>query len=206
MIRVLLAAPRPLVWVGLNALLSVTTDLTLLPDLATEQTLPRLGAQLTPELLLLSLLFVPGESARPLAGLHAGCPQTRTMLLFEAGGCETQDVKALLTTGHVHGLISLTEPAAAWPVALRTVAHGGAWVSETLLNRLLRQTRTPDPAQPALTRREQEVLRLAALGWANKKIAHHLGMAARTVEFHLGNIRQKLKVSTRLEAILWFKE
>jgi DNA-binding NarL/FixJ family response regulator len=121
MIRVLLADPRPLVWAGLNAVLCATADLSLLPDIATEQTLPRLCAQLTPELLLLSLLFVPGESARPLAGLQACCPQTRTMLLVEAGGRETQDVKALLTTGHVHGLISLTEPAAAWPVALRTV-------------------------------------------------------------------------------------
>ena len=39
------------------------------------------------------------------------------------------------------------------------------------------------------------MLRLAAAGCANKEIAHHLG-----------NIRKKLKVATRLEAILWFKE
>ena len=127
-------------------------------------------------------------------------------MLIENRECETLDVKALLTTGHVHGLIALTEPADTWPTALRTVAGGGVWLSEALLNRLLRQTRIPDPAQPTLTRREQEVLRRAALGWANKEIAHHLGMAERTVEFHLGNIRQKLKVATRLEAILWFKE
>lgn len=116
------------------------------------------------------------------------------------------DIKTFLTTGHVHGLISLTEPADAWPTALRTVARGGAWISEPLLNWLLRQTRIPDPAQPALTGREQRVLRLAALGWANKKIASHLGIAERTVEFHLSNTRQKLKFATRLEAILWFKE
>lgn len=78
MIHVLLADPRPLVWAGLNALLSATAELTLLPDIATRQVLPRLCAQLTPELLLLSLLFVPGGSARPLTSLRAGCPQTRT--------------------------------------------------------------------------------------------------------------------------------
>lgn len=206
MIRVLLADPRPLVWAGLHALLSTTTDLAILADTCTEHTLPRLCAQLTPELLLLSLLYVPGEAARWLADLHGCCPQTRTILLVEEGSQAMADIKTLLATGHVHGLISLTEPADAWPTALRTVARGGAWISEPLLNRLLRQTRTPTPAQPALTGREQKVLCLTALGWANKEIARHLGIAERTVEFHLSNTRQKLKVATRLDAILWFKE
>jgi DNA-binding NarL/FixJ family response regulator len=117
-----------------------------------------------------------------------------------------QILDASVTKGHVHGLISLTEPADAWPVALRRVARGGFWMSEPLLNRLLRQTRTAIPAQPLLSGREREVLRLAAARCANKEIARRLGIAERTVEFHLGNIRQKLKVATRLEAILWFNE
>ena len=56
---------------------------------------------------------------------------------------------------------------------------------------------------PSLTGRELEVLRLAAKGWVNKEIAKELGLSVRTIQAHLGNIFNKLKVSSRIEAVLF---
>ena len=50
--------------------------------------------------------------------------------------------------------------------------------------------------------RELEVLRLAAKGMSNKEIASELALSVRTVQSHLGNIFDKLGVSSRTEAVL----
>ena len=64
----------------------------------------------------------------------------------------------------------------------------------------------PSPDPPALTQtlteREQEVLRLIALGWDTPKIAGELGISRHTVRNHIRNLRQKLKANTKLDAVV----
>jgi len=55
---------------------------------------------------------------------------------------------------------------------------------------------------PVLTEREVQVLQFAAKGRSNKEIANDLGLSVRTVQAHLGNIFNKLKVGSRIEAVL----
>lgn len=62
------------------------------------------------------------------------------------------------------------------------------------------------PAEPAallepLTSRELEVLRLLALGLANKQIAARLEISDHTVKFHVAAILGKLGASSRTEAV-----
>jgi DNA-binding NarL/FixJ family response regulator len=52
-----------------------------------------------------------------------------------------------------------------------------------------------------LTKRELEVLVLAARGMSNRKIAHYLGLSDGTVKRHLANIYPKMGVSSRGEAV-----
>lgn len=53
-----------------------------------------------------------------------------------------------------------------------------------------------------LTRREAEVLKLAAKGLNNRDIAAYLGLTERTVKGHLVNIFGKMQVGSRTEAVL----
>ena len=57
------------------------------------------------------------------------------------------------------------------------------------------------PPMPALTLREEEVLRLVAQGLRNKEIALQLGISERTATFHVGNVLAKLGADGRVEAI-----
>ncbi len=50
-----------------------------------------------------------------------------------------------------------------------------------------------------LTRREQEILRLLALGHTNAEIADQLFLSQRTIDSHRASLQQKLDVSTRAE-------
>lgn len=60
----------------------------------------------------------------------------------------------------------------------------------------------PPAEAPILTEREQEVLRLMALGWATPQIAVELGISRHTVRNHIRNLRKKLQASTKLEAVV----
>ena len=53
-----------------------------------------------------------------------------------------------------------------------------------------------------LTRREQEVLKVAAQDMTAREIAHHLGVRERTVTTHLGRIYRKLGVTSRVGAVI----
>lgn len=66
--------------------------------------------------------------------------------------------------------------------------------------------RFEQPDGPALTRREQEVLELAAAGASAKEIAERLVIGERTVETHLANIYRKLGVRSRVELVAHLRD
>jgi DNA-binding NarL/FixJ family response regulator len=55
-------------------------------------------------------------------------------------------------------------------------------------------------ASPALTRRELEIVTLAARGYTNSQIAERLWVTRWTVKYHLANAYKKLGVSNRTQA------
>jgi DNA-binding CsgD family transcriptional regulator len=62
-----------------------------------------------------------------------------------------------------------------------------------------------DSGEPAvwLTSRQAEVLRLAAAGLLAKEIARRLGISVRTVEGHLGVMRQRTGTRNMAELAAW---
>ena len=52
-----------------------------------------------------------------------------------------------------------------------------------------------------LTGREEDVLRLLALGYTNREIASELHLSVRTVEFHRASMRRKLGLGGRKDLV-----
>jgi DNA-binding NarL/FixJ family response regulator len=63
--------------------------------------------------------------------------------------------------------------------------------------------RDVDDEARSLTKREMEILRLAAEGHSNSQLARMLWVTEQTVKFHLSNIYRKLDVANRTEASRW---
>jgi DNA-binding NarL/FixJ family response regulator len=59
----------------------------------------------------------------------------------------------------------------------------------------------PPSPLPALTEREQEILRLLADGMRNEGIAQALSISPLTVRSHVANSMSKLGAATRTEAV-----
>jgi len=87
--------------------------------------------------------------------------------------------------------------------AIREVARGGRYVHPELGARLV--AADADELRRAeenpLSEREQEVLRLLALGHTNQEIAKQLYISVRTAETHRAHIMQKLRLQTRAELV-----
>lgn len=54
---------------------------------------------------------------------------------------------------------------------------------------------------PNVTNRELEVLELVAAGYSAKEVAHQLGIAPRTVERHIENVRLKMRARNRAHMV-----
>ncbi len=54
---------------------------------------------------------------------------------------------------------------------------------------------------PALTPREQDVVRLVCLGYSNKQIAQELGLKVSTVKWNMTNILAKFEVQSSRQLI-----
>jgi len=70
-----------------------------------------------------------------------------------------------------------------------------------LASRAAGRKRTQNPG--GLSRREVEVLHLAALGLTTRQIAERLYISAKTADHHIQHIYAKIGVSTRAAAALW---
>ena len=89
--------------------------------------------------------------------------------------------------------------------ALRQVCKGEEWVQPSLGALLARWDEIPRrhdrDSMWDLTRREQEVVELLALGHTNNEIASALTVSLRTVEAHRTHLTQKLGLRTRAEIV-----
>lgn len=54
-----------------------------------------------------------------------------------------------------------------------------------------------------MSRREIEVVKLAAKGFSNKELASQLFVTEKTIKFHLTNIYKKMEVKSRSQLIVW---
>jgi DNA-binding NarL/FixJ family response regulator len=78
--------------------------------------------------------------------------------------------------------------------ALRRIVDGETVIDPTIVSRLVGRRRRQDPLA-GLSEREREVLGLVAEGMSNRAIAARLYVTERTVEAHVTQIFQKLRLS-----------
>jgi DNA-binding NarL/FixJ family response regulator len=116
-----------------------------------------------------------------------------------------RDVVSMAEAG-VAGLVSrdatLPELLDAIEAAAREEALCSPAVTAVLLRRVASHAGREAPAEePALTRREREVIVLIGKGLTNKEIAGSLRIELPTVKNHVHNILEKLRVNRRTDAV-----
>lgn len=133
-------------------------------------------------------LFVGEESGPDISErLHVAHPGIQVLLISGAGRISSATARACGASG----FIPKDWPATDIARAIRMIGLGMTLFDET----------TGEPAGPALTDREQEVLAGVASGATNREIAVKLHLSPHTVKEHTSTLYRKLEVRNRAEAV-----
>jgi len=102
----------------------------------------------------------------------------------------------------IEGFVELSETwATELPQAIRSILSGRYWVPSEVWTAFIRQAHALEQTRllpgHALTRREEQVLRLLMRRLTNKEISKELLISERTVKFHVSHVLAKLGVEDR---------
>ncbi len=192
MIRILLAEDMNMVRGALVALLGMEDDIEVVAEVDHgDQILPQALAH-RPDIAVLDIDLPGVDGLTAATQLHERLPSCRTLILTSLGRPGTlrraMDAK-------VSGFILKDAPPAQLAQAIRRVAAGGRVVDPQLA------LAAWDSAENPLTRREVQVLRLAAGGAEVVEIASALFLSAGTVRNYLTTVVTKLNARNRVDAI-----
>jgi two-component system nitrate/nitrite response regulator NarL len=193
--RVLVVDDHPVVRDGVALLLRGDPALVVVGSAESGRTALERAPQLLPDLVLLDLRLPDMLAPEVVVGLRELVPAAR-VVVFTAHG-DHHGVQAALDAG-AHGALLKDAAAIDLVAALRRVLRGERVTDPRLLPG---EAGRAAQARSGLTRREYEVLRLAAQGRTNPEIAECTGLARNTVKTYLQAALHKLGARNRVEAI-----
>lgn len=205
--RVLVVDAEPIVRHGLRALLASEPDLAPAGEAASPRDALMAAERTRPDVVVVDIEF--GRDERPgldlVRALLERCRGVRVLVLT---GCRDRESMMKTVRLGVHGYLRKGADTAEIVRAVRSVLRGeGVFDPGTNAGPLqvLRDPAgddVPDMCRTAsLTDRENQVLKLLAVGMSNREIGARLVISEATVKFHVRNLRDKLEVRRRTEIV-----
>jgi DNA-binding NarL/FixJ family response regulator len=158
-----------------------------------------------PDVVLLDVHMPGGGGRTVLEAVTHTHPDVRFLALSVSDSPE--DVIAVVRAG-ARGYVTKTVETSELAGAIESVAAGDAVFSPKLAGFVLDAFANAlpaelDPELDQLSAREQEVMRLIALGYTYKECAGRLDISVKTVERHVSSVLRKLQLSNRHELAKW---
>ena len=199
-IRIAVADDHPVVRDGLVAMLETQPDFEIVGSGGNGNEALALVKAADPDVLLLDLEMPVLDGVGVLRALQASGARVRA-IVFTVFDTDERIIAAV--EAGAAGYLLKGAPRADLFAAVRVVAGGGSLLAPLAASAVLRRVRgeAPQEDRPSLTPRERSVLEHLARGLANKQIAAQLGIAERTVKFHVSAVFTKLGASNRTEAV-----
>ena len=205
MSTVVLADDHPIVRQGLRTLLEQEAGCRVVGEAADGLTAIDLITRLRPALAILDLQMPDLDGLEVARRVATSSPDTRVIMLSMHSD-EPYVLDALR-----HGALGYVLKGSATTDlvgAVRAVRAGQRFLSAPLADRALdayarraAETGRPPDRYDLLTRREREVLQLAAQGLTNTEIGDRLAISPRTAETHRANLLRKLGLQSQTELV-----
>lgn len=200
-LRVLIADDHGIVRDGLRLLLSTLEQIEVVGEAGDGTHLLALLAEHAADLLLLDLNMPGLNRLQFIRELRQQHPRLKVLVL--TANTELATVRAVLDAG-VHGYLSKDGDSSELLDAIDALRAGQHYVARGLRFALERPTARPGPqpellAAAPLTRRERQILALAAQGRSAREIAEHYSISPLTVRKHRENLMRKLDLHSTAE-------
>ncbi len=200
-IRVLLVDDHAVVREGLRTFLELQEGIEIVGEAADGEAAIQEAERLLPDVILMDLVMPKLDGVGAMRELRRRLPASRVIVLTSFA----QDDRLLpaIQAGAAGYLLKNVEPSEL-ARAVRAAHTGGTLLDPTVASRLVEAIAQAPGEEPRerLTTRERQVLALIAEGRSNKRIAHELGIAEKTVKTHVGHLLAKLDVPDRTQAAL----
>lgn len=198
-IRIVIADDHSVVRQGLRMFLALDEELEVVGEAQNGAEALELARELLPDVVLMDLLMPVMDGITAIGAIRRELPDVEVIALTSV--LEDASVVGAVKAGAIGYLLKDTQ-ADELRRAIKAAAEGQVQLAPQAAARLLREVRTPESPE-TLTERETDVLRLLALGRANKEIARDLEIGEKTVKTHVSNILGKLGVQSRTQAALY---
>jgi len=201
--RVLLADDHTVLRIGLRMLIEAQPDMTVVGEAGNGLETLALVAELVPDVLLLDLSMPLLGGLAALSRLRQTVPQTRVLVLTMHD--DEEYLRVALQSGAA-GYVLKRAAETELLSAIRAVMRGDFYlhpgVTHLLLNDLDLLPTAPltDPWE-TLSEREQQVLRLVALGYTSAEIGSKLFLSVKTIETYRARGMVKLELRTRAQLV-----
>lgn len=203
--RIIIADDHAVVRSGFMHIINYQDDMEVVATAADGLEAYTLVAKYNPDILIMDLSMPPGESGLIATGkISEDFPETKILILTMHD--DEEYLFHVLKNG-ASGYVLKNAPDGDLLTALRTINAGDTYIHPTMATSLVREfikhdsSFIEDDPFKILTKREIEVLPLAAKGYGNKEIAEKLYISVKTVEAHKSRIMEKLQLKNRPDLV-----
>jgi len=202
-LRILLAEDHQTVREGIKLLVDSQPDMEVVGEADNGETALKLAAELEPDLIVMDISMPTMNGLKATKRLRGASSKIKILTLTR----HTDDgyLQQLLGAGS-NGYVLKQSAPTELVNAIRSVAAGNAYLDPALTQKVMGGYASKAGAlrgdgKGELTDRENEVLRLIALGYSNKEIAGQIDLSVKTVEAHKANAMRKLGIASRIDIV-----
>lgn len=202
-VRIILAEDHETVRAGIKLLLDSQNDMEVIGEAGDGEALLVLAAETLPDLVIMDVSMPIMNGLEATKRLRKKCPNVKILALTRHS--EVTYLRQLVTAG-VNGYVLKQSAPSELVNAIHSVASGHSYLDAQLTDKMMdsyavRSETLRGETSGVLTAREEEVLRMIAIGHSNKEIAYKLDLSVKTVEAHKANAMRKLNFSSRIDIV-----
>ena len=211
-VKVMVADDHSLYRAGLRELLE-EDEVKVVSEAGTGEEAVKQALRTHPDVIVMDIRMPVMDGIEASREIKRQLPETQIVMVSGVGEDEDQLFRAIDAGARAY--VGKEEDPQTIVDAVRSASHGGAYLPPHAVQMLMRRLSgevagasaaapaASGPADPRLTQREREVLRLLAKGRRNQEIARDLRLSVRSVGNHLAKIYNKLHIHGRSEAVLY---
>lgn len=200
-LHVFLAEDQTILRESLKMLIASEPDLEVVGEASDGEEAARLVKSLHPDIVVMDVSMPRMDGVQATMIIKRVCPEVKVLALTVH---ETKShIRRVLQAG-ASGYVVKRSAAEELIQALRAVAAKGVYLDPIVAAKLVTGSKQAAGTQPAggkLSDREAEVLRLIALGYANKEIANQLEISVKTIETFKTRSMEKLGLRSRVDIV-----